>query len=526
MKPKLILIGGGGHCSSCIDVIEQEGKFEIVGIVDKSIDSGALHGYPIIGGDDDLGKLRSGCDYALITVGQIKSPFIRIRLYELTKLLGFILPVIISPRAYVSRTIQIGDGTIIMHDVLINAGAIVGSNCIINTKALIEHDAEIGDHCHISTASIINGGVRVGTGSFIGSNASTREYSRIKEFDFVKANSLFMAYPREDTKLLDDIYYHQNYASLYLTENDRLFEFKYKEADNIFFNISIKRPITIKDVQLTEYFDLETAYGYGGLFTNSKDKNFLSRARAAYQQRCIKEKIIAEFFRFHPYNNYPMEFPDEFDFIKKDRETVNIDLTLTKEERWSQYSATTRNILRKSASDLVFYETIDLSIFMELYTSAMKKNNAADFYFFEEKYFSRMLALENVKMFAVSHNDQVVSMTIALFGHRIGHYHLSANNSELLKLNGNYFLLDSLFDYTKQNYRDITSFHLGGGRSANADDSLLNFKSKFSKSRNAFYIAGKVFNPKVYAELIGLQHESTSPISSSPYFFKYRLEKE
>jgi len=30
---KIVLIGGGGHCKSVIDVIEQEGRFEIAGIV-------------------------------------------------------------------------------------------------------------------------------------------------------------------------------------------------------------------------------------------------------------------------------------------------------------------------------------------------------------------------------------------------------------------------------------------------------------------------------------------------------------
>ena len=34
IKEKLILIGGGGHCKSCIDVIEQEGRFDIDAIVD------------------------------------------------------------------------------------------------------------------------------------------------------------------------------------------------------------------------------------------------------------------------------------------------------------------------------------------------------------------------------------------------------------------------------------------------------------------------------------------------------------
>ena len=32
MKKKIILIGGGGHCKSCIDVIEGENKFEIANL--------------------------------------------------------------------------------------------------------------------------------------------------------------------------------------------------------------------------------------------------------------------------------------------------------------------------------------------------------------------------------------------------------------------------------------------------------------------------------------------------------------
>ncbi len=35
MKPKILLIGGGGHCKSVIDVIEKEGRFEIAGIIEK-----------------------------------------------------------------------------------------------------------------------------------------------------------------------------------------------------------------------------------------------------------------------------------------------------------------------------------------------------------------------------------------------------------------------------------------------------------------------------------------------------------
>jgi sugar O-acyltransferase (sialic acid O-acetyltransferase NeuD family) len=196
-KPSLILIGAGGHCKSCIDVVEQDNKFIIAGIVDINTSISDLLGYPLLGHDDDLAKLKLHYDYALITIGQIKTPSIRIRLLDYAKSLGFKLPAIISPRAYVSKHAKIGNGTIVMHDALINAGALVGDNCIINTKSLIEHDAVIENNCHISTGAIINGGVIVKQGSFVGSNAVTKESVKTNEKDFIKAGSLFEGYANE-----------------------------------------------------------------------------------------------------------------------------------------------------------------------------------------------------------------------------------------------------------------------------------------------------------------------------------------
>lgn len=196
MKPKLILIGGGGHCAACIDVIEQQGRFEIVGIVDKDANAAPL-GYPLLGDDERLQALRDEIEYACISVGQIKSPALRSRLFEQAKALGFTLPAIISPRAYVSRHASIGEGTIIMHDVLINARATIGRNCIINSKALVEHDAVVEDNCHISTGAIVNGGATIKRGTFVGSNAVTRESATTQEHDFIKAGSLYTGYTND-----------------------------------------------------------------------------------------------------------------------------------------------------------------------------------------------------------------------------------------------------------------------------------------------------------------------------------------
>ena len=179
---KILLVGAGGHARSCIDVLEEENQFEIAGLIEKgeSISNESL-GYPVIGTDDDLKVLRQQYKNALITVGQIKLPKIRIKLYQLLKELDFTLPVIVSSQAYVSKHSQIGEGSIIMHGVIINSNAKIGNNCIINNKSLIEHDAAIGDHCHIATGAIINGEVSVGDETFIGSGALTRQAISIGE---------------------------------------------------------------------------------------------------------------------------------------------------------------------------------------------------------------------------------------------------------------------------------------------------------------------------------------------------------
>ena len=173
---ELIIFGAGGHARSCIDVIERHGVYTIAGLVGlpEQQNHKAL-GYTIVASDDSIGELAKLYQYGLIAVGQVKTAELRMHLYYQAKNYGFELPVIISPTAQVSRHAVIGEGSIIMHGAIVNAGARVGSNCIINTNALIEHDANISDHCHISTGSILNGNVTVGTGSFIGSGCTIKE---------------------------------------------------------------------------------------------------------------------------------------------------------------------------------------------------------------------------------------------------------------------------------------------------------------------------------------------------------------
>ena len=172
----IILIGGGGHCRACIDVIETEGRFKIYGIIDPNIPVGSsVLGYPILGSDKDLPYILSDVSYAFITIGQIKNSKPRFKMFEYILKMNASIPIIRSPMAYVSHHATIDEGSIIMHGSQVGSNARIGSNCIINSQSLIEHDAVISDHCHIATGARVNGSVKIGARCFIGSGAILRE---------------------------------------------------------------------------------------------------------------------------------------------------------------------------------------------------------------------------------------------------------------------------------------------------------------------------------------------------------------
>jgi sugar O-acyltransferase (sialic acid O-acetyltransferase NeuD family) len=170
MNQDLILVGGGGHCKSVIDVAISAG-YNIKGILDlkENVENSILD-YQIIGTDDDIIKYAEIADF-VVTVGQIKSADLRMQIFNKIENAGGNLATIISPKANVSKYATIGRGSVIMHHASVNADAKIGKNNIINTSAIIEHDVITGDFCHISTNAVVNGMCKIGNGVFIGSGS-------------------------------------------------------------------------------------------------------------------------------------------------------------------------------------------------------------------------------------------------------------------------------------------------------------------------------------------------------------------
>jgi sugar O-acyltransferase (sialic acid O-acetyltransferase NeuD family) len=191
----IILIGAGGHCKVCIDIIEQIGQQDILGVHDArflSIDN--VLGYKILG--DDKRDLKTYYDdyddkEFAITFGFINGVNKRKELY--LKLLGayfYHIVDIVSPKSYVSKHSYIGYGATVMNGVIINPCATIGDNCIINSNALIEHDTTIGSHCHISTGAVINGTCFIGNDCFIGSNSVVNNDITIRDNVIIGSGSV------------------------------------------------------------------------------------------------------------------------------------------------------------------------------------------------------------------------------------------------------------------------------------------------------------------------------------------------
>lgn len=170
MNKQLILVGGGGHCKSVIDVVESIG-YSILGILDVPENVGKpLLDYTIIGTDEQIPEYVNQADF-LVTVGQIKSAALRIKIHDKIVQAGGKLATIVASTAHVSKYAQVGAGSVIMHHAFINANAVVGTGCIINTYASIEHDVVVGNFCHIATGAMVNGSTHIGNNCFVGSRS-------------------------------------------------------------------------------------------------------------------------------------------------------------------------------------------------------------------------------------------------------------------------------------------------------------------------------------------------------------------
>jgi len=182
MPIPVVGLGAGGHAKVVIEILQLEGQYELVGLLDPKPDlQGELVlGVPVLGGDEQLAVLKArGVEHFFVGLGSTADLKPRRRLYEFALSQGMKPAIAIHPSAIISPSAVLGMGATVMAAVVINADARLGDNVIVNTGAIIEHDCVIGNHVHVATGAKLSGGVIVEDEAHIGVGAIVRQYIRI-----------------------------------------------------------------------------------------------------------------------------------------------------------------------------------------------------------------------------------------------------------------------------------------------------------------------------------------------------------
>ncbi|MDD4781268.1 MAG: GNAT family N-acetyltransferase [Tissierellia bacterium] len=301
---------------------------------------------------------------------------------------------------------------------------------------------------------------------------------------------------------VQDIYYTSEYYKMHENNGDgigRLFFYSDREGNMVFYPFMLNK---IDGYNLErDYFDIETAYGYGGPITNCSAEKFLVEFEKAFLDYCKSSNIVAEFVRFHPLINNEKIFNTKIQ-VTHNRCTVYLDLTKGIDKIWDEdISTKNRNVIRKTKKRGLYVEiTNDYYTFKDIYNSTMKKVDADDYYYFNDRYYGNIKENSNYVLMNVKREDKVIATAIFMGYGDYFHYHLAGSLKEELSLSPNNLLLWEAISYAVS--KGYKKMHFGGGLTDSLEDNLFKFKSRFSKNYTDFYIGKRIHNQEVYEYLI------------------------
>jgi UDP-N-acetylbacillosamine N-acetyltransferase len=187
----VIIWGASGHSLVVIDILRQQPNFQIIGLIDDvnpQLHGTTFDGLPILGGREQLGKLKSqNIDRIFIAIG---NNIARMREGSYLRSQGFDLITVVHPRSIVASDVKIGSGTIICAGAVVVAGSQIGQNVIINTSASVDHECTIADGVHIGPGVHIGGRTTIEQGAWIGIGATVSDRIKIGESSIIGAGSV------------------------------------------------------------------------------------------------------------------------------------------------------------------------------------------------------------------------------------------------------------------------------------------------------------------------------------------------
>lgn len=327
-----------------------------------------------------------------------------------------------------------------------------------------------------------------------------------------------------------DVYYLNEYVASfnYLNEGKPLLVYYYGDKMRLCYTV-LQRDIAefVKFTGLLEkgrYYDWITPYGYGGPLTESFNQKEMSDFFNLLNDYCKSNKIVTQFFRFHPL----LQNQDVFEHhcrLQRVKYTVFIDIA-DQAIIYTNMDSKNRNMVKKAQKNgieiVIDNSEMAKSTFVEIYKGTMQRKNASGFYYFNQKFFDDMFAnlAPHYTLFNARLKGKTVSTAIIMHCNGSLHYHLAASLREYMHLAPNNLLLYTAACWgAEQGYK---SFHLGGG--VGIEDSLFSFKKSFNKKGLIdFYIGSSVFSDKTYQELLDIRGKADQHFNpNNEHLIQYR----
>ena len=187
----IVVIGSSGHAKVVIDILENEGRYKIVGLLDRYRKIGdQTLGYPVLGKEEDLVELvdKHELKGGIIAIGDnFSRGAVAARVREACQ--GFPFVSAIHPRASIATEVAIGEGTVVMAGVTINRCCSVGSFCILNTNSSLDHDSVMESFSSLAPGVTTGGECRIGTYSAVGLGSSVIHRIHVGEHSVIGAGS-------------------------------------------------------------------------------------------------------------------------------------------------------------------------------------------------------------------------------------------------------------------------------------------------------------------------------------------------
>jgi len=175
------IIGAGGHAKVIMDILMSR-DVKISGIWDDNKNLREFFGFKILG--DILSLENENLKDSIIAIGNNK---VRKRIADQ---LDISFGLAIHPKSWISPSAELGEGTVVMSNVSVNAEVSIGKHVILNTNASIDHDCKIDNFVHISPQVGLAGNIEIGEGAHIGIGACIIPGIKIGKWAIVGAGTV------------------------------------------------------------------------------------------------------------------------------------------------------------------------------------------------------------------------------------------------------------------------------------------------------------------------------------------------